>query len=98
MSCCAASGALSNAFFTAGSSLSKSKALAGLDADPLHLRDDRLVRDVGRVQLEEFGRVGEVFSGRHGIDLNLRRRLHIDARVNRAQSPAQVPCPNARAA
>ena len=58
------------------------EALAGLDADPLHLRDDRLVGDVDRVKLKEFGRVGEVFAGRHGIDLNLRRRLHVHRRVN----------------
>ena len=67
----------------AGSSLVEVETLAGLDADSLHLRDDWLVGAVRRVQLEEFGRVGEVFVGRHGVDLSLRRRLHIHARVNR---------------
>ena len=38
------------------------EALAGLDADSLHLREDRLVGDVRRVQLEEFGCVGEELS------------------------------------
>ncbi len=41
-----------------GIELVEVEALAGLDADPLHLRDDRLVGAVRRVQFEEFGRVG----------------------------------------
>ena len=65
-----------------GIELVEVETLAGLDADPLHLRNDRLIGDVGRVHLEEFGRVGEVFGGWHGIDLNFRRRLHIDGRVD----------------
>ena len=40
------------------------------------------IGDVGRLKLEQLGRVGEIFAGRHGIDLNLRRRLHVDARVD----------------
>ena len=51
MSCWASFGAFSSAFLTAGSSLSKSRALAGFDADALHLRDDGLIGDVGRASL-----------------------------------------------
>ena len=34
------------------------------------------------MQLQEFGRVGEVFGGRHCIDLNLRRRFHVHGPVD----------------
>ena len=44
----------------------------GLDANALHLRDDRLVGKVGRLELQKFGRVGEALAGRHRVDLNLR--------------------------
>ena len=59
-----------------------SKALARLDADPLHPRNDRLIREVRRVQLEKLGRIGEVVVARHGIDLCLRGRLHVNAWVD----------------
>src|SRR5262249_8949828 len=58
------------------------EALAGLDADAPHLRDDRLIGDVRGSGLEQLRGVGEVFAGRHGVDLCLRRRLHVDARFD----------------
>src|SRR3977135_1855673 len=82
MSWCAASGALSRAFFTMGSSLSKSRLLPG--SMPIRFLCAMIGSSVMcGVQLQEFGRVGKVFGCRHGIDLNLRRRLHIDVRVYR---------------
>ena len=59
-----------------------SKLLPGSNADPLHPRDNRLIREVGRVQLEKLGRIGEVFVARQGIDLCLRGRLHVNAWVD----------------
>jgi hypothetical protein len=83
MSCRASSGALSSACFTAGGvELSEVEALADFDADVLHLRDERLIGDVGRVHLQQLRRVGEVFRRRHSIHLNLRQRLHIHTRVD----------------
>ncbi len=61
--------------------LGEIEALARLQPDPLHLGDDRLVRHMRRLQLQDLGRVGEVFPGRHGVDLLLGRGLHVDARV-----------------
>ena len=58
------------------------EALARLDADFLHLRDDRLVGDMGRMKLEQLGGIGEIHARRHGIDLDLWRRLHVDAWVD----------------
>ena len=58
------------------------EALAGLDADALHPRDDRLIGDVRRLQLHELCCVGEVFTGRHRVDLDLRRSLHVNRRVD----------------
>ena len=58
------------------------EALARLDADPLHLRNNRLIGEVGRLQLEKLGRIGEVIAALHGIDLNFWRRLHVDARID----------------
>ena len=52
------------------------------DANAFHACYDRLIRNVGRMQLHEFGAIGEVSGRRHGIHLNLWRRLHIHARVD----------------
>ena len=60
ISFCASSGALSSASLHGGVGLVDIEALAGLDADPLHLRDDRLVGEMRRIELEQLGRVGEV--------------------------------------
>src|SRR5216684_9292567 len=57
------------------------EAPTGLDTNFLHLRDDRLVGDMRWVKLEQFCRVGEIHTSRHGIDLDLWRRLHVDAGV-----------------
>ncbi len=67
---------------TAGDSLVEVEALARLDADQLHPREDGLIRDVRRMELEQLGRIGEVFRRRHGIDLNLRRRFHVDGWID----------------
>ena len=66
---------------TAGSSLVEIEALADFKAELLQLRDDRLVGDVGRVQLQQLGRVGEKLARRHLVDGELRRRLHVDGRI-----------------
>src|SRR6185312_2949875 len=42
----------------------------------------RLISEVRRVLLEKFGRIGEVVAPFHGIDLNFRRRLHVDSRID----------------
>ena len=59
-----------------------SKLLPGSMPIRFNLGDDRLVGDVRRVQLQQLGGVGEEPAGRHGIDLNLRRRLHVDCRID----------------
>ena len=58
------------------------EALARLNADPLHLRNNRFVSEVRRLQFEKLGRIGEVIAALHGIDLNFRRRFHVDARID----------------
>ena len=58
--------------------------MPGFDADPFHTRDDWLIGDVRRVNLHDLGGIGEIFVARHGIHLNLRRRLHIHGRINLA--------------
>jgi hypothetical protein len=34
------------------------------------------------LELHNLGREDEVFTGRHGIDLDFRRRLHVDGRID----------------
>lgn len=58
------------------------KAFTRFKTNFFHLRDDRLVSVVGRIDLKEFGGVCKVLVGRHGVDLYLGRRFHVDARVN----------------
>ena len=82
MSCCPASGAASSAFLDHRIDFADVEALARLDADPLHLGNNRLVGEVGRLQLEKLGRIGEVIAALHGIDLSFWRRLHVDARID----------------
>jgi hypothetical protein len=82
MSFFAISGASSNAFLTTGFEFANIEALGRFDSDPFHLGDDRLIGEVRRLQFENFGSVGEEFSALHGINLNLWRRLHVDARID----------------
>ena len=60
ISFCPAAGAASSAFLTTGSTLLYIEALARFDADPLHPRDNWLISDVRRMQLQKLGRVGEI--------------------------------------
>ena len=62
------------------------EALAPLDPDPLHLGEDRLIGDVRRLQLQDLGGVGEELAGRHRIDRDLRRRLHVDGGIDSADN------------
>jgi hypothetical protein len=61
--------------------LGQVEVLAGVDANALHTRQDWLVGDVRLLLLQQLGRDGEILVRRHRIDLNLRRRLHVDRRV-----------------
>ena len=65
-----------------GKELVEVESLTRLDADPSHLRDDRLIGDVRRVQLEQFGRIRKVFVPAHGVDLRLWRSLHVDTSID----------------
>jgi hypothetical protein len=67
-------GAVSSAVLIARSSLSIS----------LHLREDRLVGDVRRLHLQDLGGVGEELAGRHRVDLDLWRGLHVDTGIDGA--------------
>ena len=57
----------------AGSTLLLSKLLPGLDADLPDLRNDGLIRQMRRMKLEQFSRVGKELARRHAIHLKLRR-------------------------
>ena len=70
------------AFLDGGIGRVEIEALARLEADAFQARDDRLVGDMRRMQFEQLRSIGEEFSGRHGIDLRLRRRFHIDGGVD----------------
>ena len=82
ISFCASSAALAKPFLDAGVGLVEVEALADLETDPLQLRNNRLIGDVRGMKFEQLRRIGEVFIGRHGIDLDLRRRFHVDARTD----------------
>ncbi|MNF92443.1 hypothetical protein D3C84_750880 [compost metagenome] len=56
--------------------------LAGFDTDALHLRNDRLIGAVGRMQLEQLGGIGEVVGCRHRIDLELGWGFHVDGWID----------------
>ncbi len=66
-----------------GIKLADLEAPAGLDADLPHAREDWLVGGVRRVKSQQLGRVCKEPVGRHRIDDRLRRRLDVDARVDR---------------
>jgi hypothetical protein len=46
--------------------------------------EDRFVGDLRRLQFEDLGGVGEELAGRHRVDLDLRRGLHVDAGIDGA--------------
>jgi hypothetical protein len=64
-----------------GFELANVEALANFDTNSLHLRENWLVGNVRGMELEQFGRTGEIYPRCHRIDLRLWRCLHIDAWV-----------------
>jgi hypothetical protein len=66
-------GTLSSAVLVAGSSLSISKLLPRSIPIRPHLGEDRLIGDVRRLDLQDLCGVSEELTGRHRVDLDLRR-------------------------
>ena len=60
------------------SSSAISKLFPGTMPILLHLRDNRLIGNVRRMKLHQFGCVSEELGSRHRIDLRLRRSCHVN--------------------